>query len=148
MAGFSGASAVKTCARTCYPFLRTRLRVHQAPGIPHALSGLTRLIWAKRFQRPERTPRCGARSVVLMLRNEALFVCDFSILQNFGCLTSEPKIHREPRPAAATPVRYLQSFLPDGECPHSIEVCIVIARREARKQFSFAARWIASLRSQ
>jgi hypothetical protein len=37
MAGLSGASAVNTRARTCDPFLRARLRVHQAPGVPHAL---------------------------------------------------------------------------------------------------------------
>ena len=33
----SGASAVNTRVHTCYPPAHTRLRVHWAPGIPHAL---------------------------------------------------------------------------------------------------------------
>ena len=33
----SGASAVNTCVHTHYPIAHTGLRVHWAPGVPHAL---------------------------------------------------------------------------------------------------------------
>jgi hypothetical protein len=37
MLGVSGKPVVTTAGAAIYPFLPTRLRVHWAPGIPHAL---------------------------------------------------------------------------------------------------------------
>jgi hypothetical protein len=37
MPGESGATAVNTRVHTHYQYAHTRLRVHRAPGIPHAL---------------------------------------------------------------------------------------------------------------
>jgi hypothetical protein len=39
MPGNSGEPVVTTAGEHFYPFLPTRLRVHWAPGIPHALFG-------------------------------------------------------------------------------------------------------------
>src|ERR1700731_3305664 len=47
-AGMSGVFrwlAVNTRVHTCYQYAHTRLRVHRAPGIPHALYSKGRMFW-------------------------------------------------------------------------------------------------------
>jgi hypothetical protein len=74
MSGVSGKPVVTTAGAAVYPFLPARLRVHWAPGIPHALFG--RKITAKLGRIAPR--ECGGASQRHCERSEAIQLSFFT----------------------------------------------------------------------
>src|SRR6202035_3892319 len=74
MPGVSGELAVNTRTHTHYQYARTRLRVHWAPGIPHALSFEGRKIHAN-LGRAARTRRCISSSLRAQRSNPLFLAC-------------------------------------------------------------------------
>ena len=94
IAGFSGASAVKTCARTCYLFcaqgcgcIRHPASRTPSPG-PHQAQG------RKYFQRLGRIAPRGANRRILRCAKR-LFLFEYFDCSKIGCLKSVSVIHAQ-----------------------------------------------------